>query len=257
MEKSKVETYALALEVLDNLPHDKVSRCRRTGNLLQAEVHPLLNDMGMNNTKQEKNEAKQYIEKFVPLTDPLLNKIVNTVPNFAPLTPKNPPKWVPTIACALFEQLYQVRPNSRLLVADFDWLPPPELEHTLNTESMAPHGYEYAEGEPLVTCMKDLDHECYLNAPPLSDILFPTNFTRLANFLQKKLVVQSIDNKYRNKDNTGLNVVRVMKQADFLWNMGEEEVKQTESWITGFSPLIHDFGNCSILTVSRRDQHKQ
>merc|ERR1712127_1130884 len=112
----------------------------------------------------------------------------------------------------------------------------------------------------------DKDHEHYLNAPPLSDILFPTNFIRLASFLQKKLSalqkpptqkkkkdekpVKPISIKTKSKSIYDHRFVKVMKQADFLWETGEEEVKKTESWLTGFSPSIHDFGNCSILTIS-------
>jgi hypothetical protein len=40
-----------------------------------------------------------------------------------------------------------------------------------------------------------------------------------------------------------------MKQRDFLLKYGPDEVNKTKGW-TGFSPLINDFGNCSVLAVA-------
>jgi len=40
-----------------------------------------------------------------------------------------------------------------------------------------------------------------------------------------------------------------MKQSDFLLKYGVNEIKQTRSWMTGYSPLVDDFGNCSFLTI--------
>jgi hypothetical protein len=40
-----------------------------------------------------------------------------------------------------------------------------------------------------------------------------------------------------------------MKQSEFMLKYGKHEVDQTKSWLTGYSPLINDFGNCSVLEV--------
>ena len=42
------------------------------------------------------------------------------------------------------------------------------------------------------------------------------------------------------------------KQNEFLERYGPEEVEATKSWWTGYSPLLEDFTNCSVLTISRR-----
>jgi hypothetical protein len=83
--------------------------------------------------------------------------------------------------------------------------------------------------------MNKTDFECYLDAPPLCDILFPTDFEKLASIAQK----------YWSNG----AVVEVMKQSSFLERYGSDEVNATKSWLTGYSPLIHDFGNCSVLSM--------
>jgi hypothetical protein len=97
-------------------------------------------------------------------------------------------------------------------------------------------------GEPLVTSMQDVDYACYLSAPQdmLCDVLFPTDFDLLANFIRQQ---QQQDESLYNNTN-----VQVQKQADFLTMHGPEQVEQTKSWLTGYSPLANDFANCSVLT---------
>lgn len=212
LEESNVSTVFLALELLDNLPHDKIRHNRVSRQLEQAEVHAV-ND--------------QLDEVFVPLEDPLLSEILDTVPSYGG-TALGRPTWIPTVACGVLRHLRRVRPNSCLAVCDFDYLPPPDLIPTKRRSILA-------NGEPLITSMDKVDFECYLDAPPFCDILFPTDFKKLA----------SIARKYWSNG----AIVETMKQSRFLERYGSEEVNATKSWLTGYSPLIHDFGNCSVLTV--------
>ena len=98
----------------------------------------------------------------------------------------------------------------------------------------------WAYGEPLTTDMDDIDHECYLNAPPLCNILFPTDFDFLTSFLRR-----AWKQKPRFSDDLQKRVVTVQKEADFLQMYGPHEVRSTKSWLTGYSPLLHDLVNCS------------
>jgi hypothetical protein len=97
-----------------------------------------------------------------------------------------------------------------------------------------------AYGEPLVTNMKDVDQACYLAAATtgdmLCDILFPTDFQKLATFMDASRPHAT-------------SRVSVHKQAEFLQTYGPEQVAATQSWLTGFTPLLEDFGNCSVLTT--------
>jgi hypothetical protein len=211
----------MGLEVLDNLPHDKI-RARTRKRIEQAEI------------RRKGNEKKNDFEEiFTPLTDPLLQMLVRKVPAY--LQPY--PFWVPSVACGVLHHVISQRSNLALVMADFDWLPPPDLDPNKALLQKT----EIAEGEPIVTDMNGNDHECYLTAPRHCDILFPTNFELLASFARKS---QGSSSKRW--------VVRVDKQAGFLLKWGQEHVEKTQVWsLSGkFSPLLHDFVNCSVLTIS-------
>jgi Putative S-adenosyl-L-methionine-dependent methyltransferase len=214
---SDVATVVIAMEVLDNLPHDKIQAKTRKG-LAQAEIHTTPNG-GVEET-------------FVPLNDPLLSRVVGTVPSYA----KAYPTWVPSVACGVIEHLVHQRPNLGLVVADFDWLPAPDLgipaDETRRTTT-------WAESEPLITDMKGMDYECFLQAPPYCDILFPTDFDKLRSF-----TMHTISSRNHRGN------VRVEKQADFLERYGSSHVQKTKSWLTGYTPLLQDFVNCSVLTIT-------
>ena len=61
LEESNVSTVFLALELLDNLPHDKSCHNRVSQHLEQGEVHAV---------------QDQINEVFVPLEDPFLSEIL-------------------------------------------------------------------------------------------------------------------------------------------------------------------------------------
>jgi hypothetical protein len=218
VEDSNIPTVVIALEVLDNLPHDKVRKDPRTRLLQQAEIH------GHDD------------EVFRPLSDPLLTRILKRIPHYS--GSNNKPMWVPSVACGVLEHLWRVRPNARLVIADFDYLPPPDLDNDDGQHRKS----ELANGEPLVTSMSKVDHECYLSAPnEYCDILFPTDFRLLSKFVQKTWKQDDVH-------------VSTMKQSAFLQKYGPSLVRATQSWLgTGFTPLLHDFSNCTVLTVTRND----
>lgn len=205
------------MEVLDNLPHDKVRRGSRK-QLQQAEIY------------RHKNGTEE--ESFMPLDDPLLSKILQTVPSY--VNPKYP-TWIPSVACGIMEHVIRQRPNLGLAFADFDWLPAPDLIEYGNSSRRTIWGH----GEPIITDMDGVDYECYLQSPPHCDILFPTDFDKLGSFAKR-----SLESMKR------VGHVQVEKQADFLQKYGSVHVDQTKSWLTGHTPLLHDFVNCSVLTIT-------
>ena len=228
LEHSTTPTALIALELLDNLPHDKIARCIETGNILQAEVMPLESD----ESSDQIDTAIPYKETFSSLNDHLLQHILSITPTYN-LTISQGSRWVPTVALGILLRLFECRPNSSLLFADFDWLPLPDIDQNF---------IEKAIGDPLVTDMNGNDHPSYLTNPPdaLCDILFPTDFRRMQTFGTKILEQSNID-----------FAVLSMKQRDFLLKYGSEEVNKTKGW-SGYSPLIDDFGNCSVLTIAPR-----
>lgn len=218
------------MEVLDNLPHDKVTLCQETGKVLQAEIHSIEKNSNASSTELE--------EIFQPISDDLLKEVLQLQPSYAPSSSSTfGTNWVPTVACGVLQQIFNARPNSSVVLADFDWLPTPQLEvgSTMTRRSLK------GNYEPLVTCMNDLDHLCYLDAPPFCDILFPTDFPKLLNFT---------DNLFMKKNVKSIGCV--MKQNEFLLQYGPNEIDKTKGRLSGFTPLLEDFTNCSIMTASTR-----
>lgn len=215
---------------MDNLPHDKISNSK-TGNILQAEIH---------------GEATLQ-EKFVPLNDALLEKIITLLPAYVPSTSDSTPRWIPTVACGLLDYIFSQCPNSSVIFADFDWLPRPTLE----SRSVCQRKSVESVGEPLVTDMEDVDHECYLSSPSLCDVLFPTDFNLLARFSENLMQEKKMKGKKKRRGKINPWMIRKCKQSDFLLEFGSTEVEATKSFLTGYTPCLDDFSNCSVLTISR------
>ena len=131
-------------------------------------------------------------------------------------------------------------------MADFDWLPAPEL---IDGRSIGERRSAAADGDPIVTDMDDVDHACYLTAPRLCDILYPTDFAKLGDYVARTAAAAAAASSSSSSNAR----VETMKQADFLVKYGPEQVDQTRSW-TGYTPLLDDFSNCSVITaVAWRD----
>lgn len=257
-------TFVIALEVFDNLPHDKVKSTGgggQGGRALERHQCIVRNDLASSTASKSQDDKKNntinrenlWQECFEPLSDPLLSQMLKVAPtNY--LQP-NSATWVPTVALALLHQLPKYRPSVQLLIADFDWFPDPShfnnstqssTSTTTSTQQQTqppPRRSLMAHQEPLIKAMDESEYdvgvpyECYLTAPLLSDILFPTSFPLVSQFLTKSW-------KKLRRD------VVVQKQADFLWHYAPDEVKKTQSWLTGYSPLLDDYSNMSVLTAT-------
>ena len=226
----RTPTVLIGLEILDNLPHDKIHGISR------REVHQAVVQEDGNSTLKE---------NFVPLSDPLLSRVLQTVPSFI----KSYPVWVPSVACGFLDQVFKQRPNSSIVLADFDWLPPPDfITSSSSDDSSSPQerASTWAEGEPITTDLDGIDYPCYIDSPPHCDILFPTDFEKLASYV-KRIIPRT---KAREAELNYVTRVRVEKQSEFLERYGPEQIDATKSWLTGYSPLLQDFANCSVLTVT-------
>lgn len=232
LEKSDEITVLLAMEVLDNLPHDKISICSKSGRILQTEVHQDI-------------ECPEMKEILNPLEDLLIGQMIEFNPSFVP---KFGNRWIPSVAGAILGSLFQARPNSSVVIADFDYLPPPDIHFNSNLSKQPQNEL----GPPLITDMNDNDYENYLTAPPLCDVLFPTDFNLLRGYIEATM-------KYHLSQEHNVRPwnVSVQKQSQFLAEFGPKQVENTTSRWTGFSPLIDDFSNCSVLYVSRMDTNNE
>jgi len=246
LEKSECLTIFLAMEVLDNLPHDKVSICEESGSILQAELELDIEKSRNNESIRDNTSKPQLKEVFKAVQDPLLLEMMEKYPKYAPST-VNRTKWVPTVATKMLSRLFDQRPNASVVLADFDYLPAPDLDLGCSGTRLSKKAD--ADSEPLLTDMNDKDHECYLTAPPICDILFPTNFLNLKGYIENDLKKRTTCN--RSTFSIKPWSVQVLKQSDFLSSYGPEEVHATKGRWTGYSPMLEDFTNCSILHVSR------
>lgn len=231
LPSSDVPTAVLAFELLDNLPHDKIARCVDTGNVLQAQVSATRGD--------ELKSTHVVVETYSNLADPLLKRILEVRPSlYTPLASQGP-RWVPTVALGFLMRLYECRPNSCVAFADFDWLPSADVGANSARQDGGILMAEPAIGDPIVTDMSGADHPCYLTSPPDApcDILYPTDFAKLAAFASGLLSTDGLSCQH-------------MKQSDFLLRYGKAEVNRTRGY-TGFSPMIHDFGNTSVFLTSK------
>jgi len=249
-EDDHIDTYALAFELFDNLPHDKVRRCPRTNTILQAELvlketstkdpKDLINTLHENWDAIPNNYDPVLLkEEYFPLGDPLLEQVFSSQSTRKML--KNNSQYIPTVACGLIKHFVEKRKRSRFIIADFDWLPTPQKLHSAFNRD-AP---DDAKGAPLITCMDDKDYSSLLDSPYLCDILFPTNFAFLAAYIKDL-------EKNHNLDSSSEICIEVNKQGEFLNKHGHEHIRKTQSWINGFSPLSNDFSNCSIMTMTRK-----
>eukprot|EP00957_Ditylum_brightwellii_P012315 930650-Ditylum_brightwellii.AAC.1 len=78
-----------------------------------------------NNKKDKHSSSSSLTETFQPLSDPLLSSILKDVPSY--IRSDGKPTWIPSVTCGVIQRLYQDRPHAHLLLADFDYLPPPDL----------------------------------------------------------------------------------------------------------------------------------
>jgi Putative S-adenosyl-L-methionine-dependent methyltransferase len=305
-EEEEIITIVIGLEILDNLPHDKIRvtnskqrtlRHRTSSNTFadlvveQAELQretvtsssslSSMPDLPVDTNFNDSGQYEHQYEVYVPLTDSLVQHVLQYYP--LPVSGQQVEQyyWIPTIACGLIYGLLKERPNALFLFADFDSFAnsPPKATNPSKYISTAPVNlgnknitpsnqlnprYHYpppAIGEPIVTDMNDIDLISYLDkADTATDILFPTNFHALATYIRsihqeisstKTTITTSMMNSNIGNvdtDHKNSQVVLVQKQYDFLKLHGPQQVQATTSYCFGYSPMIHDFENCSILT---------
>jgi hypothetical protein len=199
------QCFFIAMEVLDNLPHDKVSL--RRGKWYETIVR------AADDTNDRTSDAArlQLEEGSRPLEDPLIRLTLERFGCELPLRVQYrvnnaiakkvralfgkdandlDAAFVPTGAMQLLNTLQSSFPRHHLIAADFDELPPPTLSgsspvqplyHALSPTSTT-SGTLCAANAPLVaskTSGETQDHDTYLVQGGVADIFFATDFARL------------------------------------------------------------------------------
>ena len=203
--------YVIGLEVLDNMPHDKL--VQHNNQLYQTHVHSLTSPTAATSAVQlpsppPSDPNQRYRESYQPVTDPFIREYVEYQSHFAANTP-SPTRhaygtlgnqlamwvqgagerltamvrrrgedvvWLPTTALHFFHVLHHFMPRHRLLLADFASLP--DTIGGLNSPIVS--GRESTRGsEGQAKRGRTKDYGTYLIELGLADIFFPTDFELL------------------------------------------------------------------------------
>ncbi|KAK9825352.1 hypothetical protein WJX81_001851 [Elliptochloris bilobata] len=224
-------TFVLAMEVLDNMPHDRVARNARSGAWLQTCVVDTACD-GLR-------------EELEPLQDGLVGRCLRVgdwasggkslwhrLLDFAVGEPGarggDEIMYLPTRTLALLDALSTALPSHTLLAADFDALPDTSL----------PGAYA-----PLVATTvggSTRDHASYLLPRGSADVFFPTDFGMLARLYEAAA-------RAAPTQLAGVNTQH-MKTVEFMKRFANLPATTTQS---GYNPLLRDFTNTSFFVGQR------
>ncbi|TMW67067.1 hypothetical protein Poli38472_012183 [Pythium oligandrum] len=251
------QCFFLAMEVLDNLPHDKVAV--KNGQWYETVVMA----KAKTTTTEDTTLALALEEQLRAINDPLIRQTLEYFGCDLPLSVsyrvnnefakkvrelfgKNEMSldaaFIPTGAMQLLNTLRVSFPRHHLIAADFDELPAPSLNakspikplhHPLSPTATS-EGTLCAGNAPLVaskTTGVTEDHDTYLVQGGVADIFFATDFARL------KRAYCSVLNRKPEE-------VSVVKSASFLKEFGD--VSKTKT-LTGYNPLIQDYSNTSFI----------
>ena len=267
--------FVIALEVLDNLPHDRLCRRNSGGNSssdgssssggdeggewmqtrVVAAAAAAADSSGVGGEKRE-NLLEEITE---PLTDPLLAR-TSAAMELRPgglweaarraldaVTGRPEIVYVPTGSMALLEALHATRPRHRLIAADFDALPGVRMSGT---------------NAPLVASQeqggKSMDHDSYLENPGGADVFFPTDFDNLVRI--DAAAAARTTRSSRSGGGGGKGDVHgddddkdidsrvkhgvVETTRDFM--MRHADLTQTAT-ASGYNPLLQDFSNTKFF----------
>ncbi|OQR90349.1 hypothetical protein ACHHYP_05589 [Achlya hypogyna] len=234
--------FFIAMEVLDNLPHDKVTladgewyetRVRDGAEVQHPLRDPLITEtldyfaceIPLRGTFKRKSGLATQLRSLIGMREKLLTSA-----------------FVPTGAMQLLHTLRESFPKHHLIAADFDELPAPALDasaaHKLYDHPRSPtstaSGPLHAANAPLVASKTDgvtEDHDTYLVEGGIADIFFATDFVKL-----KQAYCRAMELKEHE--------VSIVKSGAFLQEFAEVDKTRT---ILGYNPLIDDYANTSFI----------
>ena len=238
--------FVIALEVLDNLPHDKVVLATAgddtDGTWFQTRV-------------RHDTEANAHVEHHSELlSDALATRALAAAAEaeaeenercfarrvaraaeaafFPPgLAGSRAISYLPTGCLKLLETLHSARPNHRLVAADFDSLPGVTMP---------------GQNAPLVATQarggKTRDLPTYLAEVGDADVFFPTDFARLRVLNAAARRTVSMEDAVKRRDERARG--EILSTRAFMEKWGDVEATTTRS---GYNPLLQDFANTKFF----------
>lgn len=220
-KREEEQAFILAMEVLDNLPHDLI-RFNAEGHLEQASV-------------QEGNQIIWQVATD-PLTIRLVEKLEATKWKWPSLqsqsilrtmlnlllssTPAPDCEWIPTSAYRLLEVISECFAKPCLFMSDFDSLP-----QTIGLGNSAPLIQGRENGELKV-------YDSILQANGQQDIMFPTDFEQIALLWQLLQFPRPMG-------------YSIQSHAEFFEKWADWEQFDLRS---GWNPLLQDFRNVKVFS---------
>lgn len=233
-------SFILGMEVLDNLPHDKVERISGGAEWMQTAVSLDSSHVA----KGGRMEDGPWVEQLEALEDPLLIRCL-TATYVKPTLEQRLDKgildkdvaqrrevgevlWCPTGGMSLLEVLHRERPNHSLILADFDFLPEVRIPG-----KNAPLVAEKVGG-------RKVDHDTLFVPWGTADIFFPTDFDALGRIY--RAAAESVWGAGRDPS--------MFKQSISHYHQGAvmkryKEMARTAT-IGSFNPMIDDFLNMRL-----------
>jgi hypothetical protein len=240
--------FVVALEVLDNLPHDKVIFRKDSERGGHGDHH------GWFQTRVRLDpETNKHVEHHSePLSDALAVRAMETLADaaraetetsfarrvarvveaiFAPALASQKIAYLPTGCLKLLETLHGARPNHRLVAADFDSLP---------GVTMA------GRNAPLVAAQADggrtRDLPTYLAEVGSADVFFPTDFDALRALDAAARRTVSTDDGVERSEKSARG--EVLTTRAFMERWADVQATATRS---GYNPLLQDFANTKFF----------
>ncbi|KAH9256245.1 hypothetical protein BASA81_005466 [Batrachochytrium salamandrivorans] len=242
-------TVLFLLEVLDNLPHDKVSFENKFAlqqvsiNALQQEVLDPIQDKWI-------QEAVHYFiaqpqqQQHKPTRKVLGEDWYHQFLKFIALVrrrrceKKATSEFVPSSAMKLMHVLHQYFPQHDVFMSDFAYLPFPNVLASKHNLAMVGSVFQ-GRNVPIVSGSDDQgirqDFASYLT--PNADVFFQTNFPLLAN-------------AYEGITVTG--EAQVFTHRAFMESEITSTMRMKTSTRSGYNPMMEDFRNISVLVGCNR-----
>ena len=285
-ETIEQRVYVIGLEVLDNMPHDKL--VQHSHQLYQTHVHSLTSPIAAASSLPSpppSDPNQRYRESYQPVSDSFIDEYLQYHSQYTAHPP--PPTrhsygtlsnqvamwvqaagerltdlvrrrgeavvWLPTTALHFFHVLHHFMPRHRLLLADFSALP----DTIGGTHAPIVSGREIVGGgEGQAKRGRVKDYGTYLIELGLADIFFPTDF-ELLQFVYGRVRALRAQRDHRS---LAAHSPRVLSNYEFMQQYAVEAAEQewksegqegrwrspTQTRGT-FDPLLHDYANVKFL----------
>lgn len=243
------KVFVIFLEVLDNMPHDRVylgsaDQSKFSHKMLESLDYSQFEEASVEVSSPVNGATEALKEIRKPLSDPKIKEAMQLYLKYLQFSHKkdesadwdwitrtymkfrrnrrNDNVFLPTTCLSVLKNLTKVLPNHHLIIGDFDML----RESSFSREGV----FAPIVSKKLQKPYEKKDFSNYLVQKGEADIFFPTDFSFL------RFYYQEITGK-RGK---------TLKSHKFVDEFSKDKWVETKS---GYNPLKEDFGNTSIMVT--------